>query len=512
MRSVIGLHIDTSSVNAAQIAHNNKGQATLIKTAVEKISPKDAAQTDAEISSALTRVLSQFTLKPAGIICTFHDPQIFIRRITTPPMPSQELGQAVQLAVKNAFPFSLDEAVLDFQLVDKFSLQGKERFNVLVAVAPLKVIEHFQGLFSKAKIKLTACIPVAVALENLIARSRPKASETLAVIVLGPAVTELAIYHDSHLEFSRKLSMSAEDIIKSMTGSFFSDTGKTELTFSEAQAIEKEFGIPKPDEQVQFNEKISSQQVLMLIGPKIEQLATEIGRSIDYYREELQGGKVDRVLLVGETAQIKRLDEFLSAQLDLIVSCGDPLEGLGMNVEAQKQLLAIGAAFSGTQGINLLTKRSDKKNTFKNKTAVLQVIVIAVIVVISAAFIFLNDQFQSKSNQMLSKDQEFTARMTEAQDIHRLIQSRPSWGEILKSFSAMPPAIYLTELNLSSAQVLIKGDVLGEGKDPKKTLADFIVSLQENSLKDARLKSLKKANDEADKFEFEIVADVEAVK
>ena len=315
-KSVIGLHIDTSSVNAAQVV-NYKGRSTLIRTAGQTISLKEGVLADAAMASALKVVLSGFSLRAATIICTFHDPQVFVRKITTPLMPLEELGPAVQLALKNAFPFSLDEAVLDFRLVNKFSHQGKERYNVLVAVSPSKTIERIRDLFLAAHIKVASCIPAAIALENLIGKSRLKTDETLAVIVLQSTLTELAIYRNSHLEFSRKLSVTAEDVTQSMTGTFFSDTGKTELTLGEAQEIVKEYGIPKPDEPIFINAKITSPQILMLMAPKIEGLATEINRSFDYYREELQGSKVDRLLLVGEASRLKRLDEFLSGHLGL---------------------------------------------------------------------------------------------------------------------------------------------------------------------------------------------------
>ncbi|GEM_PF-3225885 len=543
-RSVIGLHIGISSVNAAQAVYY-KGRATLIKTAVEKVSLKEGEDADSVISSALRTVLSQFSFQHAAIICTFHDPQVFVRKITTPPMPLQELGPAVQLAVKNAFPFSLDEAVLDFRLVNKFSHQGKERYNVLAAACPSKVIERIQDLFlirtikpvagslpetsvDKRKfklgnIKIASCIPVAIALENLIGRSKSKTDETLAVIALESTVTELMIYRNSHLEFSRRLSVAAEDITKSMTGAFFSDTGKTELTLLEAEEIKEEHGIPKPDEPFQINAKITSQQVLVLIGPKIEQLATEINRSFDYYREELQGGKVVRVLLVGEASRLKRLDEFLSDQLGLEVRCGNPLEGIALldpslihsDDAAQQQLLAIGAALGDVRGINLLSRGLGKKNKREIKLSVLKASTMITAVVIIFVFTFLNNQVQVKSKQVNLKKQEFTSRLKEARDtlaVGRLREGRPSWEEILKVFSHMPRDIYLNELNLNNDQLHIKGVVLVEGENSKTTLARFISSLQENILKDARLKLSKKIKDEVNKFEFEIVASVETVK
>jgi len=510
MKSVIGLHIDTSSVNGAQIA-NQKGQAVILRTAAEEIRSQDRLDMDPAISAAIKAVLSKFSLGQTFLACTFHDPQVFVRKITTPPMPAQELKLAVQLAVKNAFPFSLEDAVLDYKLVNKFSQQGKERYNILVAVAPRKTIDHIQSLLANAKVKLASCIPAAIALENLIIRSKMKGDETLAVIILGANVTELAVYQHLHLEFSRKLSISAEDITRSMTGSFFSDTGKTDLTFPEAQQIQKMFGIPKADEQIKVNEKINSQQILMLIGSKIEQLATEISRSLDYYREELQGGKVDRVLLVGQVTLIKRLDEFLSEQLGLEVKSGNLLLGMGIDDTKGHQVLAIGAALDGAQGINLLTK-GKRKPPRKTDPNILKGVVIAIMVVILGAYLYLGNQINAKSEEIGVKTQKFTSRLSEASDIRLLKESRPSWKNILKALSYMPDAITLDELNYSENQLHIKGEIIEEDTDPKANLALFISGLQADSLKDARLKSLKKVKDDSEKLTFEIITGIEEVK
>lgn len=543
-KSVIGLHIGTSSVNAVQVI-THQGKLTLIKAVVEKITLKDGENLDSVVSAALRVVLSQFPIQRAAVICTIHDSQVFVRKITTPPMPVQELDAAVHLALKNAFPFSLDEAVLDFRLVGKFFHQDKEKYGVLVAACPIPTIERVRALFfgrsvkpvqgsfkkalvdkkepKSAGVKLASFIPAVIALENLTGRFKIKADEIVSVIVFGSTVTEMIILKNSRLEFSRSLSVTGDEITKSMTGAFFSDTGKTELTFSEAEEVKKVCGIPKADDFSQITEKITSQQVLVLIGPKIEQLVTEINRSFGYYSEELQGGKVDRVLLLGEAAKLKRLDDFLSDGLGVEVRRANPLEGISLldpsvissQEESQKYVLSIGAALGSPQGINLLSQKPGKKNGRVLQLTISKIVVVLIVAVIGFYFVSLNTQIRVRSERIKKTKQDLISQVKDARAvlaIRRLSEGRPSWGEILKIFSNVPRNIYLTELSLSNDQLHIKGMVLIEGEDSKATLAQFISGLQEGVLKDARLKFSKKSKEEINQFEFEISANVETVE
>jgi type IV pilus assembly protein PilM len=462
-----------------------------------------------------------------------------------PPIPTHELASAVRLAVKNFIPFPLDEAVLDFRLTNKFSHQGKERHSILVAACPVKVIERIQNYFLIKKIspsfnqhrgvssveqefrgrgiKVASCVPGAIALENFVRRTQAKDNETLAIVVLKSAVTELTIYRDSHLELFRRLSVTGDDITKSMTGVLISDTGKTELTFAEAEAIKKEFGIPPSDGSFSMSEKITSDQVLLLIKPKLEQLATDISRSFDYFQQELQGGKVAKVLLVGGAAQLKRLDEFLSVELGLEVKRGNPLEGVALidpslihsGDSAQKQVLAIGAALGQVSGINFLSKGLKKNQKPKAEISSLKTLVVLIITGFILVFVLLSYQIKIKNEQINFKNQKLVSLLKEARgflDIRQLKDNRPSWGEILNIFSGIPSDIHLTELILEKDQLRIQGLIWVTGDESKEILADFIAGLKKSILENPRLKFFKKIKDETNSFEFEIVANIDSGK
>jgi type IV pilus assembly protein PilM len=69
-------------------------------------------------------------------------------------------------------------------------------------------------------------------------------------------------------------------------------------------------------------------QVFEAVAPVLGELATELRRSLDYYRSRAQGRSVDRVLLIGGTATLGNLGPFLQRELQVPVLVADPLAGL----------------------------------------------------------------------------------------------------------------------------------------------------------------------------------------
>lgn len=539
-RSVIGLHIGASSVNIAQVVQY-KGKITLIKSVIQDIALKKGKDPDPEISSAIQAGLAQFSTQRADIICTFHDPQLFVKKIITPPMPLRELADAVHLAVKNDFPFSLDEALLDFHLARKHVHEGKEQFSVLLSACPREVVEriHSLCLFDKqdavsgktqrgstdrtiaqlSRPRVASITPGAIALENLVRRFKLRQNETVAIIALRSRATELMVYHDSHFEFFRNLSVTGEDITKSMAGDFFSDTGKTQLTLSEAEEIKTEYGIPKTGDELPAQAKITSSQILTLIGPVIEQMVTEINRSFDYYRQELKGCKVDRLFLVGRGARLKGLCVYLKNELGLEVALGDPFEGVavldasmvGSIDEAQKKVFAIGAALGDKKDINFLSQMSPKKSGFEMTKFIACLVAVSVIFLNIFAFVHLNGQVMRYKAQVNAKKLKLASQIRELREfeaIMKLKDQRPSWGNNLKSFSHIPKNVHLVELSFSGDKFYIRGVVQENDKNPHDVLSVLLNDLRENIAKDAVLKLTKRIKGTDNQYSFEVVATV----
>jgi len=71
--------------------------------------------------------------------------------------------------------------------------------------------------------------------------------------------------------------------------------------------------------------------VFEAIAPILSELATEIRRSLDYYRSRAQGRSVDRIVLSGGTANLRNIDQFLQSELQVPVTVANPFAGMAVS-------------------------------------------------------------------------------------------------------------------------------------------------------------------------------------
>jgi len=142
----------------------------------------------------------------------------------------------------------------------------------------------------------------------------------------------------------------------------------------------------------------------MLRAP-LEQLVSEIERSLDYYREESGGAKIDSAVLFAGGSSLGGIDKYLAEALGMEARLGDSLEGIktesGAELErgrlAHRTELAIGAAISAAEGINLLPAELKDQTKKGIKRGSLEAVSIAVVLIL--IFIFVGMKIQAGNFQ-----------------------------------------------------------------------------------------------------------------
>jgi type IV pilus assembly protein PilM len=91
--------------------------------------------------------------------------------------------------------------------------------------------------------------------------------------------------------------------------------------------------------------------VVDAITPILGDLVTELRRSLDYFRGN-SGHGVERMILCGGTARLRGLDRFLSEQLGIPVSIGDPLRSVNITAKVDpKYAQEVSPLFSVSLGL-----------------------------------------------------------------------------------------------------------------------------------------------------------------
>lgn len=514
----IGIDIGASSIKAVEIEIGLTGESTL-KRANLVSAPE-----------GLKKAISGMSLKNAKVICVIDCPKTCVRYITVPIMPDKELAEAIKWEAKDDIPFSLDEAVMDYEVQEEVEESGVKKLKVRLAASPTETVNNIMNLLSEAAIEPISIIEPPLALERLARHLNLKAEETTALIDIGYEVTEICIVKNNLLKFHRKVTSGGNAITKAMVGALVSDQGRVELNEEDAEKIKQQYGIPKEEETVLIDGKISPTQLKSLVRPAVERLSKEIERSFEYYREESGGDRIGSIVLLGGSAQLKGLAEYLQDNFGVPVSIGNPLKGINVakgaigNLEAASHRFGVtlGAALTEGRGINLLPKELKEKTKRTFKRAGIEAVAAAIAVILILTFIGMKLQLANYNKKISAANLELKTMLPQLQIassyervqdelsqrnalIDGILSNSPPWKEVFKELSnIVPKEVVLTEMSMVDNTLVMKGEILGAAKNREEILSNFISILEDGTFKHVSLVTAKMGEEEKGKSEFEI--------
>lgn len=112
---------------------------------------------------------------------------------------------------------------------------------------------------------------------------------------------------------------------------------------------------PAGDEEVGEEESAARQIVYEAIAPALVDVATEIRRSIDFYRRQHRNEEVDRIVLSGGSAAIRGLENFIGAETGISTELADPFAYLTVDEQSSpgQYLRDVGPAMVVAVGLAL---------------------------------------------------------------------------------------------------------------------------------------------------------------
>lgn len=490
---IIGLDIGTASIKLAQFLKQDDGLSLIKVKFIEITKDRDALL-------SLKEICSDVDLKGSGVITLVNSKEAMVKRIVAPQMPESELRSALCLEAKNYFPVSIADSALDFEIVGDVLEKGIKKTELLAAVCPNALIREHLQMLSQAGIKPAGILHPGLALYALLRLKKLKESRNIAALTIGKTFSELIIVKDERLALNRKLPVSGDDFTKAAMSPLSSAAGRTQLTYEEAEKIKKEYGIPVQLGSQLLENKITTAQLFSLLRPVAEKLAQEIERSFDYYREEAQGERVDKLILFGGSAQLKGLAQFLSGELGIEVEIYNVLEGVNLKEGAIGDPTvvisciaeAVGAGTADTKKINLLPSEMKQEAVDLAKKAALKAALSATLTLAILIFSGMRLQLANLDKKIKSAQFEIealTKQFGSPRDwvlINKIIINEPYCEDLLKEISfCIPSGICLKEMKMASGSLTLKGAILSSDK-PEKLLSDFIHSLEKGIFKNVR--------------------------
>ena len=379
---VLGVDIGSNSVKVVQVKTTNKGL-VLEKLGIARIQLSNGKSDKGEVSDkavvdAIKAAVADSGSNLRNVCSSIAGESVIVRYLQFPDMNDEELDYAVHLQAEEYIPFRLDDVNLDYQRLDTQTVEGGKRIDLLLVAVRKDLVSRRMDLLKSVDLNPVVMDVDSFALLNCLEANydfRP--DEVIAVVNIGASITNINIYIKGVSRFTRDISLGGNSITSAIAG-------KLGMSFLEAEKIKKDEGIiltkePKPDanepsdvgsgdnlpnnnvaEAIKSTvEKITGEKLgeedrktklVGIIRQPVQNLITEVRRSLQFFENQPNGKPVAKVLLTGGGAKLQNVDRYMADRLGLPVEIADPLKKVdisflrkpGFNLQEQAPLLAVG--------------------------------------------------------------------------------------------------------------------------------------------------------------------------
>lgn len=312
----LGLDISTNSVKVAEIAAG-KGGPVLSNLGIVRM--PDGVIRDGEVEDGITLTESlkelwgKTGIKDKSVILGIANQRVIVRPIELPYMEKEELDSALRFQVQEFIPIPIEDAILDFDIIEEFMTAEEERMlTVLLVAAHKDMVQSFIEVLRAAGLATAAIDLKAFALpRSLVPLAELQAgyeeSEAICLINVGAGMTNVTILKDNVPRFARFLLRGGDDFVRAIVN-------RLNIDWDEADALRRGRQVNEEADNV------LQQEIFNFVG--------EIRRSIDYYIAQTQERTFKKVVLSGSGSATLNLMQEMNKGLRLPVEMGRPFQNV----------------------------------------------------------------------------------------------------------------------------------------------------------------------------------------
>ena len=313
-RQLVGLDIGSSGIKLVQLKEN-RGRYVLQKFGFKPLEPEvivdGTVMDEGQVVSAIKALFDELNVKVKQVAVSISGHAVIIKKISLPPMPDDELEGQVKLAAEQYIPFDINEVNIDFHVLppSEGDGSGEAEMSVILVAAKKDKINELTELVKGAGLLPLVMDVDAFAIENMHAINYPMSQEeTTALVNVGASVMNINIVSKGTSLFTRDIPIGGNRYTESIQR----DQG---LSYEEAEQLKKD-GKPSGN-----NQAAAAQSVIESVNAEV---ASEIARTIDYYKSTAAEGEVQQVLLCGGGAQVSGLVKQLRDRMHAVVEVANP--------------------------------------------------------------------------------------------------------------------------------------------------------------------------------------------
>lgn len=262
-----------------------------------------------EFLNVPTNSVTKLAVDQVHVVAAVSGDNVMVRNLTLPLMPDRELLEAVRFEAEAILPITAKDAAIDYIKYGVVSDGGIRKQEVLIVAVRNEAIRKLQAAGAAIGMEPNSVDIEPLALQRAVSRLAPgrqPAQTNYAIVHIGFSSTNISIFRGDCLFFTRTLH-----------------TGEQKLSISR---------------------------------DKLDELVTDIERSLEYYVAEHRGQEVARVFVTGEGARLEGLSSHMVERLNIPLEVFDPTEYFNINPKIKHttpEIRAAGTALTLVVGLAL---------------------------------------------------------------------------------------------------------------------------------------------------------------
>ncbi len=316
-KTIFVLDIGTSTIKLLETIKKPDG--LFLVDFEEKFIPTTARKTTTNLNLFTQKMLREMLpakrLKGTELYLILSDRYSQVRNVDLPEVSQKELTNAIKFQIKKDLPFPIDNCIINDRGWDP-KVSGRQEVEVL-AVDQRQLEEKLEVLDQVGilPVHITAA-PTSVRFLVRDYKGLELDKGAVAIVDIGAAKTTITILEIDRVVLSRTISTGGDDFTNVLQGLGLGPKGE-DLTEEQAEQYKKDHGLPPEGDP-------STMRIAILMRPVAERISAEITRSLDFYRRNRGGREFQKLVLIGGSALMKRLPDFLSENLGVEIEVGNP--------------------------------------------------------------------------------------------------------------------------------------------------------------------------------------------
>ncbi len=305
------------------------------------------------VLNALRAFLIQNGIKNKYAAASVSGNSMIVRYVKFPLLTKTELSATIATEAEPFIPFDVNDVQFGFHILGEIVDEGQKKMETVLVAAKKEAISSRVEILEGAGLTPSIIDVDSFALENLFTQFDPAAKEPGGTLYLniGYSVTNLSIIDGGNTRVVRDIFTSGQTFTRAIMKALNCDAAKAE---SVKRAHVLLFDAERKDAAIAEGrqEDVTVSDALMGV---LKDLTTEVHRSVDFFLSQGADRAINRLVLMGGSAALKNLDQYLNLEFKTPVSVLNPL----VNIENSNSIPAeIAPAFAVAIGLSL-RKRND---------------------------------------------------------------------------------------------------------------------------------------------------------